>query len=234
MHEDLQTIVQMWENLHRTDQLKKERGARVEHKRHCGEILEAATARQTSTQADLDRIRANERQVMRKLDSYRKRIKTTRVMIDTGKAPDYRLAARQLESCIEIADDLETQALELWEQREEAEEALQQASDARADAQQALESATTNVEKRSPAIRTELAALAQSLPALEKAVPSAHKGAIRMLRSRGRSLVSQMHNGSCTLCNYAASQQSVNEIEGHHRVHQCRNCQRFILPESSN
>ncbi len=233
MHEELKSIIALWENLHTGDQLRKEAKARVERERHCGEILEASSDEAKRTKANLDKIKADERQVMRRLDSYRKRVKTTRTMIDTGTAPDYRLAETQLKSCLEIADDLETQALELWELREEAEEALQQATVAREQAQQALEQARMDRQQRLPIIRKEVAALDQARPALEAAIATTHKGAVRALRSRGRSLVSQMRDGACTLCNYGAPAQAVNEIAGHTRVHQCRNCARFLLPEPS-
>ena len=38
MHEDLKAIIALWDNLHSADDLRKEAKARVERKRHCGEI----------------------------------------------------------------------------------------------------------------------------------------------------------------------------------------------------
>ncbi len=230
MHPELEAVVKLWENVNRADRLQAERVTCIENRsltvtnqREAAEALEAA-------RVALDGVRTEERRVMRKLDSYRKRVSTTRTMIDTGKAPDYRLAEQQLRSCILIVDDLETEALELMEQRDDAEqvaEAAQQAFDA---AEDASTRAVVRERDRIPAIDRELEDLDLARPALQEALTHEHRGPFRTLRARNRSAVATLRDGACSVCNYASPSQVVNEIEGHTRVHTCRNCGRFLLP----
>jgi predicted nucleic acid-binding Zn-ribbon protein len=170
--------------------------------------------------------------VMRKLDAYRKRVATTRTMIDTGKAPDYRLAEQQLRNCTEMVDQLETEALELMEQRDEAEQAMEAAERAFVQAREAAEKAVVRERDRIPEIDRALEDLDLARPPLQAALAPEHKGPFRILRSRKRFALSHLQDGACSRCNYGAPSQVVNEIEGHQRVHTCRNCGRFLLPST--
>lgn len=233
MHPELEAITKLWENVHQSERLQQERVSCVDQRKATITANAEATAARDSAQVSLDEVRAEERRVMRKLDSYRKRVHTTRTMIDTGKAPDYRLAEQQLRACIEISDNLETEALELMEQRDEAEAALVKATAAFEAARAAAAQAAERERSRIPAIDRELEDLDLARPPLEGALTPAQLASFKVLRARRRSAVAKLQSGACSICNYGAPPQVVNEIDGNVRVHSCRNCGRFLLPESS-
>ncbi len=231
MHEDLVAIIALWDNVHSADQLQLERktcaldrSKALAHKASTDDALQAC-------RAALEAVKSEEHRVMRRLDSYRNKVKTTRTMIDTGKAPDYRLAERQLHACTEIVDELETAALELMEARDEAEQALAAAEQAFDTAQGDARRAVEHERNRVPRIDAELADLETARPELRAALSASERGAFDVLRARGRSAVATMRDGACTACNYGAPSQVVNEINGAVRVHRCRNCGRFLVLE---
>jgi uncharacterized protein len=233
MHPELEAIIKLWENVHLAETLQHERAACVDQRRATITTRAQTKEQNEAARVALDEVRTEERRVMRKLDSYRKRVRTTRTMIDTGKAPDYRLAEQQLRACIEISDDLETEALELMEQRDEAEAVLAAATRTYELAVAAADLAEERERVRIPAIDRELEDLDLTRPPLKAALPPALLSPFEVLRARRRSAVAKLHSGACTACNYGAPPQVVNEIDGDVRVHTCRNCGRFLLPESS-
>jgi len=231
MHEELVAIIELWDNVHRGDTLQQERADCVDARRSTKVDKAAKAEALEAAREALEAVRSEERRVMRRLDSYRKRVREARHMLDTGTAPDYRLIEQQFRACTEIVDDLETEALELMEQRDDAEQAAEQATKAFEAAQQAATDAVAHERERVPAIDRELEDLDLARPALKKALAPAHRSAFQTLRARRRSAVAQMRNGACRVCNFAAPPQVYNEIQGQIRVHACRNCGRFLLPE---
>jgi predicted nucleic acid-binding Zn-ribbon protein len=231
MHQDLVSIIELWRNLHQAEKLQAERVACVEARIKGLEVQAEAKTQAEAARVALDEVRTEERRVMRKLDAYRKRVRTTRTMIDEGKAPDYRLAEQQLRSCVQIVDELETEALELMESRDEAEQRHEEAQKAYEDAQRSVDTAQSHERERLPAIDAELESLDLARPPLEAALATEHRSPFRTLRARKRSAIAQLKDGACATCRYGAPSQVVNEINGHIRVHQCRNCGRFLLPE---
>jgi predicted nucleic acid-binding Zn-ribbon protein len=234
MHPELAAVIKLWENVHKADRLQHERLLCVDQRKETATDLAAKTEAKEAARVHLDQLRTEERRVMRKLDAYRKRVATTRTMIDTGKAPDYRLAEQQLRNCTEMVDQLETEALELMEQRDEAEQTMEAAEQAYEQARQAAEAAVIRQRDRIPEIDRALEDLDLTRPALEAALAPEHKGPFRVLRSRKRYALSELHEGACRRCNYGAPSQVVNEIEANQRVHTCRNCGRFLLPSSAS
>jgi predicted nucleic acid-binding Zn-ribbon protein len=231
MNEDLAAILALWKNVHAAERLRAERVSLRDRERQAAEEQERAEQTRQEARTRLDAVLTDERAVMRKLDSYQKRIETTRAMIEAGKAPDYRLADQQLRSCLEIADELETRALELMELRDEAEAVLARAGEAAERAARFVEEFRGTATARQPVISEELRALDAARPEVEALVPSPLLVLFRGLRERGRSAVSPLKDGACSLCNYSAPAQVLLEIKNGVRVHQCRNCQRFLLPE---
>jgi len=233
MHPELAAIIELWDNVHEADTLQIERAACVDGRRLTSERKKVADTEHEAKRVALDEVRTEERRVMRKLDSYRKRVKTTRTMIEAGKAPDYRLAEQQLRSCIQIVDDLETEALELMEQRDDAEALFDKATQASEAAEQAAVRAITRERDRIPAIDRQLEELDLQRPPLEKALTLEHKGPFRTQRARKRGAVARFVDGACKFCNFATPSQVANEINGNLRVHRCSNCGRFLVPEPS-
>lgn len=231
MHPDLVSVIALWDNIDRAEQLQQERKVCQQRRQQTLEASEQAVSRLAEARGALELVLTEERAVMRKLDSYRNRVRTTKAMLDAGKAPDYRLAEQQLRACTEIVDQLETEALEQMEARDEAEAALAAAEAAVEQTRAAAEAAVAHERARLPLIDAALAELDLARPALEAALPIEQKGAFRAVRTRGRSAVAPLRDGACALCNFGAPSQVVNEIVGHHRVHTCRNCGRFLVPE---
>ncbi len=230
MHEDLEKIQSLWQSMHRSDQLQRARLVLVEQQLSTKEASAAADTARQEAEAVVIEIRSEERQIMRKLGAYRKRIDNTRRMIRDGKAADYRLAEQQLRSCIEIADELETKALETMMARDEAEQVAAHKREAAASAERARAEAVRAHKERIPVIDRELEILDLASPALQAEVPRAYRSAIKTLRARRRSVVAELRDGACSVCHVTPSPQSVLEINGHRRVHACSNCYRFLIP----
>ena len=231
MHADLEAVVRLWDNVHLAQRLQAERGSCVDARKQTLDDKQRTASALEAARVALDVVRTEERRVMRKLDAYRKRVTTTRTMIDAGKAPDYRLAEQQLRACLQIVDELETEALELMERRDDAEQVFEQAQSRYDRALAAAKLAMVRERDRIPAIDRELEDLDLARPALREGLAREHRAPFKTLLARKRSAIATLKSGACSLCNYGAPSQVVNEIEGHSRVHTCRNCGRFLLPE---
>ena len=120
MHPDLVAISNLWQIDHRNDLLREEHERLASAVRAAAQTLKAAEAAVEAAVAERDRIVAATRANDRELADYADKRDRTRKMIDTGTAPDYAAAERQLAQVLEIVDRLETTALELLESTETA------------------------------------------------------------------------------------------------------------------
>src|SRR5688500_14855391 len=106
MHPDLVAISNVWQADVTADTLRAEHERLVAGVRAAQAELASADAAVAATKAEAERAHAALRGTNRELDEYVQKRNTTRRMIDTGAAPDYAAAERQLAKCAESVDEL--------------------------------------------------------------------------------------------------------------------------------
>ena len=165
-----------------------------------------------------------ERRLNRKLEDYTSKRDRTRTLIDSGGAPDYATATKQLNQLIEIVDDLEYSLLEQMEARELSERGEARAERVVAEAAVGVERARDAQRSRRPEIEARFGVLrglrVERWAALRPDEQSHYTG----LRKRGTPVMVDVDGGVCSNCHVEPPPQTVVEILRERRVHTCRNC----------
>lgn len=191
-------------------------GARDRHERASAALDAAREARAAAV--------AEERQINRKLEDYNGKRDRTRTLIDSGGAPDYATATKQLSQLIEIVDGLEYSLLEQMEARELAERGVARAERALAEAAAAVEAARLQQRTRRPEVEARYGELrsarVQRWDALRPVDQSHYTG----LRLKGTPVLVDVVGGVCAHCHVEPPPQTVVEILRERRVHTCRSC----------
>lgn len=231
MHVDLALISNLWSADSGMDRL------RAEHESLANAVRTGVT---TLAQAETDlaaaikhrdaetlKTRANDRE----LSGYLGQRDRTRTMIETGTAPDYAAAERQLAQVLVIIDQLETKALELMESVEAAVKALADAEKSKSKAVAALAEARAALAARDAPIRAELTALAVRQKAAAAELPGDYRGAYAEQRRRKRPAITNTNEGGiCANCGMKARPQLLSEVAMDRAVHACAGCGAWFLP----
>ena len=230
MHRDLVEVSNVWQCDSRIDALKAEHEALNRAIKAAELALESAT--QSVAQADqaLTSAKAADRANTRELDSYTEKRTSTRQMIDTGTAPDYAAAERQLANVIARIDALENSGLELLD-RLEAAQALAKATEReRASAEAALAAAKADLASKDGPIRKELGEI---LPRREAAWEHMHPELKPMYqdqrRKKKRALVNVVEK-TCSVCSTFVPPQVWLDTDSGKEAHRCTGCGGWILP----
>lgn len=230
IHEDLLVIQRLWSLLEATTQLQQERAAALKEVDRAKAALAETDDAMSTTDAELRKRSDVEKQVLQKAESYQQKVRSTRRLIDEGKASDYLLAQRQLEACTRIADELESEALQLMEAIESLERRM---TDLRA----ARNQRSTHLQQVEHALSVSLPRLDEAIDRLKRervdaevAIPASYLDGVRRLQQQHRSLVSTLKDGVCSMCNFSIAPQVVLEVNRGARVHACRHCGRYLVP----
>ena len=189
----------------------------------------AAKAHLAASQAELAARQEAERALNRKLNDYTKRRDDTRTLIDTGRAPDYQTAQRQLDQLAQITDDLETETLEAIMAREEAESELASAEQRLTDGRAADTAAREQYHASSPGLKAQIAERLERRPGLLDRLMIDRRRHYENLRGREMYAITFIKAGACEDCHQRAPSQAVNEVLAQSRIHTCRNCGRFFF-----
>lgn len=230
MHPDLVAISSVWQPDHLIDTLKAEHEGLTAAVAAATREQEAAEAAIRDARARLDALRQEERANTRELEGYAQKRDVTRRMIDTGTAPDYAAAERQLQSCIERVDHFETRALELMEASEAVEAELRAATERERRARQALDDARAALRARDGAIRTEMAAALERRNAAWAALPGDYRAPYAELRRKKRPVMVNTVEGACVVCGARIAPQRLVETQLAKAVHACNGCGAWLLP----
>lgn len=174
---------------------------------------------------------AEERTLQQKLQNYQKRVRETRRMIDEGRAPDFLMAERQVESCVTIVEQVETRLLEIMEELDQIHAKSERLKTESASLSRTVETRSRELQEQVERTHLELERLQGERKALEANVTVEHLERFRMLRRQGRAVLSLIKDGSCTSCNFMVPSQVFLEIQRNTRIHVCRHCGRFFVLE---
>lgn len=230
MHPDLVAISNVWQRDADTDRLKAEHGVLAGAVTSANTALAAGRARVTAAEAALAAVKEEERKNARQREDYGAKRDATQRMIDSGTAPDYDAATRQLESCIRIVDELETTALELLDRLDAAQAELAAARADVAAAEAALATARAALTARDADLRAELGRVLEAREAAWAELPHEYRTPYTDLRRRKRRALVNVVENTCTECSMRVPPQRLVEVQMARAVHTCPGCQGYILP----
>lgn len=182
---------------------------------------ESALEAAKQTRADATK---EERRLNRKLEDYTGKRDRTKQLIDSGGAPDFATATKQLNQLIEIVDQLEYDLLEQMEARELAERGEARAERLLAEAADAVEVARTAQRARRPEIESRFGELRAARPGRWAELRHDEQVQYTGLRKKGLPVLVDVVDGACAHCHVEPPPQTVVEILRERRVHNCRNC----------
>jgi predicted nucleic acid-binding Zn-ribbon protein len=165
-----------------------------------------------------------ERRINRKLEDYTGKRDRTKQLIDSGGAPDFQTATKQLNQLIEIVDQLEYDLLEQMEARELAERGEARAERLLAEAAESVERARAAQRTRRPEIEARFGELRGARPAHWGALRHDEQSHYTGLRQKGLPILVDVVDGACEHCHVEPPPQTVVEVLRERRVHTCRNC----------
>jgi predicted nucleic acid-binding Zn-ribbon protein len=184
-----------------------------------------AAAGAAAALAALEAARAEERTHQRQLDEYTARRDRTRRLIESGAAPDYAAADKQLTQLTAIVDDMETGALLRMDAREAAERAHAAAGLAVQRATHALDGARARQAARRPEIEARFTPLKPRRDALAARLPGDIRQTYDDLRQRRKPVVVTLQpDGQCPHCHLEAPPQLVNLVRRCEGLQVCRGC----------
>lgn len=230
MHADLVQISNVWQSDVRIDALKAEHEGLNRAIKSAEAALVAADAAVVTGQAALAAAKTAERTNTRELDSYTEKRASTREMINTGTAPDYAAAERQLANVIARIDTLETAGIELLDALEAAGDGLKAAEKTRTDAAEALAAAKAALAARDAPLRKELGEiLPRREAAWEELHPELRPLYFDMRRKKKRALVNVVEK-TCSVCSTFVPPQVWLDTESGREAHRCTGCGGWLLP----
>ncbi|MAY80237.1 MAG: hypothetical protein CL930_05555 [Deltaproteobacteria bacterium] len=231
MHADMVLIVRLWELDQLIDQARK---TAADLKAVVTDIDQQTSARseeQKEQEALLQKVVVEESTVQQELDRYIIRRDRTAKLLEGGSELDYVTVERQLLQCTEKVDELENSVLELMEQRDdhigriahlgaEISRLEGERGTAHAEWVRVGRMARTEIETLMP---RRVAALAELMR--EQAI------VYEDFRKRTKAPVAYFSGHSCGACHVSAGSQVYLEVSQGRRVHQCRGCNRWLLPD---
>jgi predicted nucleic acid-binding Zn-ribbon protein len=228
MHEDTARLIVLWTAEVVVDDLLAERTA-------LDVVIEKAMAELAQAEETVAGIEAEqvvlkeaEHTYSRRLHTYARRRDETRELIDTGRAPDFQVAEQQYEKCAAIADEAETNLLELMENQDEIAERNTRASDVRDLKAHGLQVRRDAKNQRLPRLEDELATAVVVRDKNLALVSPYLLGRYAKLRKKGLSCVVPVRDGNCTGCRMALNRTSFAELKRGIAGHHCTNCGRFL------
>lgn len=230
MHRDLVEVSNVWQCDARIDALKAEHEALTRALRAAESAAADAGSAVTAADAVHAAARAAEQANTRELDSYTAKRAATRTMIDTGTAPDYAAAERQLASVSARIDALENSGLELIDALEAAAAGRDAAVRARADADAALVAARAALTGRDVPIRKELAEILPRREAAWEAMHPALKPSYQDQRRKKKRALVNVVERACSACSTFVPPQVWLDTDSGREAHRCTGCGGWILP----
>ncbi len=230
MHRDLVEISNVWQCDVRIDALKAEHeGLNRAIKAAEARLAETVTALAAATQG-LTTAKAAERANSRELDGYVEKRTATRQMINTGTAPDYAAAERQLASVGVRIDVLETSGIELLDAVDAAQATLAQAEAAKRGAEVTLADAKAALACKDGPIRKELGEILPRREAAWGEVDPALKPTYLDQRRKKRKALVLVIDKTCSACSTFVPPQVWLDTEAGREAHRCTGCGGWILP----
>ena len=230
MHPDLELLLRLWTHDERVDRARACAAALKGDVGRIEEEIRSVGERMTAMSEELAHLGQQEAEASRTLNRYIDRRDRAAELLKGGQALDYTAAQKQLDQCTARVDELESQILNLMEQREEMvergsalEEQQERAKDAKGRAHERWV-----VEGR--VIRSEIDGVWPLRQAaygeLNRELAKKYDG----FRSRGTVPLAVMGDEACTQCHVVIHGQIRIEVNSGRRLHQCRGCGRWLVP----
>ena len=230
MHRDLIEVSNVWQCDARIDALRAEHEELNRTIKAADQAVLLANSACTEAERALAAAKDADRANTRELDSYTEKRNSTRQMINTGTAPDYALAERQLANVAARIDALENTGLELIDVLESAQARLKSSETDRRDAEAALSAAKADLSAKDGPIRKELGEI---LPRREAAWEQMHPELKPMYldqrRKKKRALVNVVEK-TCSVCSTFVPPQVWLDTDSGKESHRCTGCGGWILP----
>jgi len=198
------------------------------------EQVKTTTATCGKLDHDLALLSEKEAALERRLKAYLGRRDTTQRLMDQGLAVDFTAASRQLEQCSAIVDELETELLELMEQKDDAERMLGEGQDRANDAKVAAEKHAQMRRTKDVELESRAQTLSGERQERWKEINPTFHNAYKVLRQRQRTALSVILDGNCSECHISVAPQMALEVLTSRKVHLCRSCHRFLIPPPEN
>ncbi len=230
MHPELVLISNLWQIDHQCDLLRAEHEALANAVRAADAAVKAVEAQLAAIAVQRDEAIQSTRKNDRELADYLDKRDRTRKMIDTGTAPDYAAAEKQLAQVLEIVDRLETAALELMEAVEAVEQARASAQRELELGKQVLVAARAALGARDAPIRAELTELLECRPDAADDLPVDYRSAYAYQRQRKRPALVNTRDQMCQSCQTRIPGQRIVETTLARAVHTCPGCAGWLLP----
>jgi len=198
------------------------------------EQVRTTTVRCGQLEHDLAHLSEKEAALERRLKAYLGRRDTTQRLLDQGLAVDFTAASRQLEQCSAIVDELETELLELMEQKDDAERLLVEERDRANDAKVAAEKHAQMRCTKDAELVSRAQTLTGERQARWKEIKPTFLNSYKVLRQRQRTALSVILDGNCSECHISVAPQMALEVLSSRKVLLCRSCHRFLIPPPEN
>ena len=228
MHAHLLAIRDLWHVDEEMDALRARARALARAVEEARARREAAREALAARQAELADLQERERALERRIAEYGQRRDRTRMLLDQGKVGDFISAQRQLDQCIAIVDEAETELLELLERIDAASEALARAEAEAQAAERAVEAAVRAQAEERPAVVARYRELEALRPERWAALDEEHRVPYQDLRRRGWRPLAWIRDGACEECRRVVPPQMAIEVVQGRAVHRCRGCGRFL------
>jgi len=223
MHDDLLAIHDLLKVENEMMDLRKEAAELAARVQKARRRIQKVQGQQQSEEAELGRIREEERTLNRRIRDYESRRDKTRTLINTGRG-DYQTATAQLKELEGILERLEGELLEVIERRERQEACIERTKELLSVAKGRAKTASEKQRDRRP----EVEARFKTIAPLRKERTEAIKGHLGQryadLRARKRPVLVRAVDGTCEFCNMAVPPHLLGEIWNGKRVHTCRGC----------
>ncbi|MEE2751567.1 MAG: C4-type zinc ribbon domain-containing protein [Myxococcota bacterium] len=164
----------------------------------------------------------------RRFHTYSKKRDETRELIDTGRAPDYEVAERQYASCAAIADEEETQLLEIMEQLDVISEKLKNTISVSELKEHQRDERKQDQADQLPGLQEQLDAATSVRDAARSDTPKHLMGRYDRLRTKELSCVVPIVSGACSGCRMKVTSVHLAEHKRGATTHHCKNCGRFL------
>ncbi len=229
MHDDLQSVLSLWETDRATLAVEERLAALDEAIKTAAARLAQIAAEDAEIEARRKALTEEEATLQRRLTDVSTRRARTQTLIDAGKAADFLVATRQVETMAAQADELETRILEILEELETLAARSAALTRSRTLAEARHREALADRDAQSPGYREELERLAvERAPRWARLVRD-DQNRYRNLRTRNQVPIAVLRENTCTACRRSVPPQTVNEIHRGAKVHLCLSCLRWLV-----
>ena len=231
MHPDIQLIVRLWSLDSEVDQARERAASLKSVVTDLEAHIEELSAQLETTADEVSETESREAAIQVELDKYLMRTKRTAKLLDGHQAVDFVTVEKQLEQCKAHVDRLEGDLLAEMEGREVLQTHTETLESDRAQAREHKESAHTEWVSEGRQIRTQIEAVWPTRQAAAAELNRELEKRYTGFRERKLAPVSELRGKVCSSCHVVVQDQMRLEVSSGRRVHTCRGCSRWLLPE---